>query len=101
MAVHYAPRTPGRPGRAGRRPPPLPPADRLAVLAVGRHDERAARRPAVRIDLPEPADAARSLYESLHRLDAAGADLILVLMPPDRPAWSAVRDRLRRATAPA
>jgi L-threonylcarbamoyladenylate synthase len=49
-----------------------------------------------------PAVYARSLYANLRALDAAGADLILVEMPPETPGWTGVLDRLRRAaSAPA
>jgi L-threonylcarbamoyladenylate synthase len=50
-----------------------------------------------------PTDAhgyARLLYASLHTLDDAGCDLILVEQVPAAPNWAGVRDRLRRA-APA
>jgi L-threonylcarbamoyladenylate synthase len=49
-----------------------------------------------------PADAvgfARELYAALHRLDDLGCDAIVVAAPPEEPAWAAVRDRLRRASA--
>jgi L-threonylcarbamoyladenylate synthase len=50
------------------------------------------------IALPDDARGyARLLYASLHALDAAGCDLILVEAVPDTPAWAAVQDRLRRA----
>ena len=45
----------------------------------------------------EPAAFAAGLYAALHRLDALGLDRIVVELPPDTDAWSAVRDRLRRA----
>jgi L-threonylcarbamoyladenylate synthase len=47
----------------------------------------------------DPAAYGRQLYGSLRELDALNLDLILVEMPPDTPAWEAVRDRLRRAVA--
>jgi L-threonylcarbamoyladenylate synthase len=47
----------------------------------------------------DPQRAAAALYDTLHRLDQAGYDLILVEMPPDTPEWAAVRDRLTRAAA--
>jgi L-threonylcarbamoyladenylate synthase len=40
---------------------------------------------------------AQSLYENLHRMDASGADRLLVAEPPAGPEWTAVRDRLMRA----
>ena len=42
---------------------------------------------------------AQALYANLRTLDAAGADVILVEMPPDTPAWAGVLDRLRRAVS--
>lgn len=48
-----------------------------------------------------PSDAtgyAHALYANLRDLDAAGADEILIELPPDTPAWRAVHDRLARAT---
>ncbi len=47
-----------------------------------------------------PAGYARELYGALHRMDEAGATLILVERPPDDPEWDAVRDRLERAARP-
>lgn len=50
-----------------------------------------------------PADAegyARALYASLRAMDDGACDRILIAEPPDEPAWAAVRDRLRRASAP-
>ena len=50
--------------------------------------------------IPHDAEAfARALYAELHRCDAAGAELIVVEAPPDRPEWSGIADRLRRAAA--
>ena len=40
-----------------------------------------------------------SLYENLHRLDRAGAERILIELPPQAPDWAAVNDRLGRAAA--
>lgn len=48
----------------------------------------------------EPKPYARALYASLRRLDARGRTRILVEQVPDEPGWEAVRDRLRRASAP-
>jgi len=50
-----------------------------------------------------PADAvsySAQLYAALHRLDDARVDRIVVEAPPDGDEWLAVRDRLRRASAP-
>lgn len=42
---------------------------------------------------------ARALYAELHRCDVEGAELIVVEAPPPGPEWSAIADRLRRASA--
>jgi L-threonylcarbamoyladenylate synthase len=53
-----------------------------------------------RLQLPaDPAQAARELYSTLHRLDSEGYDWIAVGSPPATAEWAAVRDRLRRAAA--
>ncbi|HEU4588751.1 MAG TPA: L-threonylcarbamoyladenylate synthase [Gemmatimonadales bacterium] len=49
----------------------------------------------------DPAAYARELYATLHALDEAGCDLIVVEAVPENPAWDGVRDRLARAAAPA
>ena len=49
--------------------------------------------------LPGDANAyARRLYAALHEADGQNAAAILIQMPPDEPAWVAVRDRLKRAS---
>jgi len=51
------------------------------------------------IQMPsDPLQYARLLYAALHQADDQDAAAIWVEMPPDLPAWSAVRDRLRRAS---
>jgi L-threonylcarbamoyladenylate synthase len=51
--------------------------------------------------MPREAEAyAARLYAVLHALDAAGAERVVVAAPPETEAWLAVRDRLRRASAP-
>lgn len=47
----------------------------------------------------EPAAYARGLYAALRSLDALGAERILIQCPPDDAAWTAIHDRLARATA--
>jgi L-threonylcarbamoyladenylate synthase len=99
-AVHYAPRAKVQlvnrrqiiealSGNRGRR---------IAVLAI----EVSVPRLAAALTAVVPAVAAqyaKSLYANLRTLDAAGADVILVEMPPETPAWAGVLDRLRRAAA--
>ncbi len=83
-ARHYAPRTPVRLVKRLRRDQPgltfEPPQ--------GPHQIQAP---------PDPEGYARALYETLFRLDAAGAESLYLQMPPERPEWEAVWDRLRRA----
>jgi L-threonylcarbamoyladenylate synthase len=47
-----------------------------------------------------PADYAKHLYAVLRELDEMRLAAIYVQMPPDRPEWAAVRDRIIRATIP-
>jgi len=50
--------------------------------------------------IPHDAEAfARALYAELHSCDAAGAECIIVELPPSTPEWSGITDRLRRAAA--
>jgi L-threonylcarbamoyladenylate synthase len=70
---------------------------RVAVLAL----EISVPRVAAAVTRVLPASAAlyaRDLYAKLRELDALGADLILVEAPPTTPQWSAIWDRLRRAS---
>ncbi|HUA37857.1 MAG TPA: L-threonylcarbamoyladenylate synthase [Candidatus Sulfopaludibacter sp.] len=49
--------------------------------------------------IPHDAEAfARAIYAELHRCDEAGAEWIVVEAPPDLPEWSAIADRLQRAS---
>lgn len=48
----------------------------------------------------DPETYARNLYARLRLLDTQGLRAIYVELPPDAPAWRAVRDRVLRATKP-
>jgi L-threonylcarbamoyladenylate synthase len=51
---------------------------------------------------PAPADApayAQTLYDTLHAMDASGAEVLLVQAPPQGDDWAAVHDRLQRSSA--
>jgi L-threonylcarbamoyladenylate synthase len=51
--------------------------------------------------MPEDPDQyAHELYAVLRQLDTPETEIIFIEMPPDIPAWVAVRDRLTRATRP-
>jgi L-threonylcarbamoyladenylate synthase len=102
LTSHYAPRTPSS----------LVTSDALyAELAqLGERDERVAVL-AFRAEPPEafdgvwihaPRDAAsyaRMLYANLRALDSADADSILIERVPEGGEWTAIGDRLARATS--
>ncbi len=77
-ARHYSPKTPLYLIKAGK----LPPSGRGIFLQM----------PA------DPHDYAAVLYERLHEADAEGWDWIALEQPPDTEEWSAIRDRLERAS---
>ena len=98
LASHYAPRTPvvllerdalaaalARLAAAGRRAA-LIVTD--AALAAGNAHLTLAG---------QPEGYAQRLYAALREMDAVGADVIIVEMPPQDAAWTGVNDRLRRA----
>jgi L-threonylcarbamoyladenylate synthase len=101
MAIHYAPRTRSVRVEGPRQLSDLDWPERAALVVVGSHalPDLPASSPH-RFDLTTPEAATRDLYVVLHRCDALGLDLIVVVPPPDRPEWRAVRDRLWRATLP-
>jgi L-threonylcarbamoyladenylate synthase len=102
LEKHYAPRTPLAlvapealrariAGFADRR---------LAVLAPARYLEPSDNHVVLGLcAADDPVEYARLLYAHLHRMDASGADLLLVAAPPQGPEWLAVHDRLSRAQA--
>ena len=100
MAIHYAPRTPAirvdDPAQLASVPWPA----RAALLVVGLHRLPSLPSNLTRFQLETPESAALDLYIVLRQCDAMGLDLIVVVPPPDRPEWHAVRDRLWRATRP-
>lgn len=98
LAVHYAPRAKVRLLRRTEIIEALTShkGKRLAALAL---EVSVPRLPVAQV-IVVPAVAAsytQSLYANLRALDATGADLILVELPPETPAWAGVRDRLLRA----
>ena len=93
---HYAPKTPALlvpmhqlDAEIGNR------HTAVAVLAFSRPDERVD----FWIRMPrEPQAYAQRLYAALRELDSAHCETILIEMPPETAEWTAVRDRLSRAT---
>ena len=56
--------------------------------------------PAEMVVLPgDPAGFARELFATLHRLDDAGVERIVVEAVPEGDAWAAIADRLRRGSS--
>jgi L-threonylcarbamoyladenylate synthase len=54
----------------------------------------------LRLQMPaDPSQYAAVLYERLHQADSENWDWIEIELPPDQPAWAAIRDRLERAAA--
>jgi len=99
---HYAPRTPLAVMPANEIAEKLAAAgsERFAVLAPLHVFENCRARVALAIAAADHADEyARALYANLHRLDAIGADRLLIAAPPSGAPWEAVGDRLRRAEA--
>jgi L-threonylcarbamoyladenylate synthase len=102
---HYAPRAKLRRIVGNGREPLfelLAAGKRVAWLRygnVGEPDERAAGLVHI-VNMPkEPSAYAAALYAALHACDDAGAEYIVVELPPHGDAWAAVHDRLRRASA--
>jgi L-threonylcarbamoyladenylate synthase len=91
--VHYSPVTP-----AYRFEGDVPEERRFGQMLLGEGPEIVALS-ADRVRMPnDPVEYARHLYDVLRRMDALGKEGIVIEMPPDRPEWVAVRDRIRRAT---
>jgi L-threonylcarbamoyladenylate synthase len=92
--IHYAPRTPAfRFDPSQRRAIPI---GRVAVVTLDPRIESE-----VVIHMPAtPHEYARRLYSVLRDLDGLNLPAIYIELPPDKPEWLAVRDRLRRATRP-
>lgn len=102
LTSHYAPRTPASLVASDALRAELVQLEerdeRVAVLARG------ARAPegfdGVWIGAPnDAASYARTLYANLRALDVANADMILIEQVPDGSDWTAIRDRLVRATS--
>jgi L-threonylcarbamoyladenylate synthase len=97
---HYAPEATVLLFERGAESTMLPLTDAVrarggTVGALVRRARPAADRTIIQPD--DPAGYARSLYASLHQLDAAGVELILIERPPAGGEWAAIRDRLERA----
>ncbi len=100
MPVHYAPRTPAYRVDSAEEYRDRPDLAGWAIIQFGPEPIEPDARTARQICLDSPERAAHRLYDVLHILDHLQPPGIVVVMPPDRPEWRAVRDRLLRATRP-
>jgi L-threonylcarbamoyladenylate synthase len=90
---HYAPLTP-----AFRFDGPLPGDQRAGFVLIGTNLRHISP---TQIEMPgNPQAYARHFYAVLRELDELQLPAIYIQMPPDHPDWTAVRDRIRRATTP-
>ncbi len=99
IARHYAPRTPLRLVHTTELAAALHAAHGRAALVTW-SDAAAALAASAAEFRRLPADAAAyaaELYATLHALDDAECDVVLVETPPPHPEWAGVRDRLSRA----
>ena len=102
LEAHYAPQTPLR-MVAGERLIDFLGAQRKQGArcgVIGHSQPPQAGVPHLwRLLSADPVAYAHDLYAALRDMDNAGVALIVVEAPPDRPEWTAVTDRLRRAAA--
>jgi L-threonylcarbamoyladenylate synthase len=98
MAAHYAPRA-----RVLVAAEPVFAEEVARAVASGRRVASLGPRSGVegaieRIAPQDPAEHARTLYATLRALDAEGAEIIVVALPPSRGLGLAIADRLTRAS---
>jgi L-threonylcarbamoyladenylate synthase len=99
LPSHYAPRTPARLFAPTELRTALAARPGAHVAVLAHSTAQPASFEGVWFDAPaHDAAYAQALYANLRALDALAADEIWIEAPPDGPEWSAVRDRLRRAT---
>ncbi len=96
LPIHYAPRTPAYRVESEEELRDRPDLAGWVILRIG----PGPIEPDLGIRLESPDEAALRLYDILHDLDGRQPPGIVVILPPDRPEWLAVRDRLLRATRP-
>ncbi len=93
---HYSPITPTFRFDHHQRPRMLQRSSGI-ILIVGRTD--ISREPEGVIEMPDdPVMYARQLYQTLRAADDKHSNAIYIELPPDKPQWVAVRDRLVRAS---
>jgi L-threonylcarbamoyladenylate synthase len=93
--THYAPRTPAYTFTTAQRGLVHPEDNGIVVLSplrVFKDWEKIIAMP------NDPVEYAQRIYAVLRKLDAMKLRAIYIEIPPDRPEWAAIRDRLTRAT---
>lgn len=101
MTLHYAPRTCTQRLDLDSLDPGLDDhckGKRFAIMNLGHPPHLIENKGELRISYEGPDAAAHDLYARLRLWDAAGLDLILIVMPPDVEDWAAIRDRICRAS---
>lgn len=97
QVVHYAPQTPAYRFDTPQRGMIDP--DGTGLMAIGTINHVKKWGPIVAM-AKVPDVYAQHFYAVLRELDAMKLSAIFIEMPPDVPAWQAVRDRITRATRP-
>jgi L-threonylcarbamoyladenylate synthase len=103
MEIHYAPMTPTLLCPANQLPKAINDSIALnrSVGVLACHQTINSHASIQVLTMPQQADDyAQSLYAALRELDRLNLDLILVEQPPVTMAWSAINDRLAKATNP-
>ena len=99
-ALHYSPKTPVKlfDSRAALMRYQQQSGQNCAALLIGEESHLESATNFTCIYLPKKsAYVAEHLYEALHRLDALKVAQLLVQVPPNKPEWLAILDRLTRA----
>jgi len=86
-----------------RRDTPRASSDTVTVLRIGAGESPFDTLPLLPEDRvvrlsTEPAAYAQQLYAELHAADARGVATVVIERPPDNDAWTAITDRLTRAS---
>lgn len=104
MAIHYAPLTPAVlcPSQQLHSFISQQLAENKTIAVMACQSEINATGLAAVLAMPKKAEHyAQALYASLRTLDHLQCELIVVEEPPSDADWSAINDRLKKATAPA
>jgi L-threonylcarbamoyladenylate synthase len=95
--THYSPRTPAYYFTTAQRGLIHPEENGIVALSPLRVFKDCEKIVAIPND---PVEYAQRLYAVLRKLDTMKLRAIYIEIPPDRPEWTAVRDRLTRAARP-